>query len=264
MLYRCAYRNKRQKSAAGFEMETKNTIVTRGPKENFCRRQIQDLIVDVIVGDIRQMSIAAGAGRQKRRCSGGRRELRMIKLKKEINELFDRQGQPPCHSLEFEKETKRLVPSEATNHLPGGLVKLLTERPRERSPKENASRKSQTKGRGTILVVDDEPYMLRLLEKILSKQGYRVLTAADGEEAIEVHRSHKEAIDIILLDLGLPKISGQDVLVRLKTEKPEVKIVVASGYLEPDLSSVIERAGVKHFVQKPYDLDEVVKIVQRL
>jgi two-component system cell cycle sensor histidine kinase/response regulator CckA len=186
----------------------------------------------------------------------------VIKLKKEINELFDRVGQPPCYPLEFEKETKRLMPSEATNHLPGGLVKLLTERPMKRSPKEDAPRKYQTNGRGTILVVEDEANMLRLLEKVLSKQGYQVLTAADGEEAIEVHRSHKDAIDIILLDLGLPKNSGRDVLVKLKTEKPEVKIVITSGYLEPDLSSDIERVGVKHFIHKPYNLDEVVKIIQ--
>jgi CheY-like chemotaxis protein len=183
----------------------------------------------------------------------------VIKLTKEINELCDRLGQAPA---QIREGTNLLMPGQATNHPLDGLVKLLTERPMERSPEEDASRKSQTKGRRTILVVEDEVYMLRLLEKVLSKQGYQVLTVTDGEEAIEVHRSHKDAIDIILLDLGLPKISGQDVLVKLKTEKPEVKIVVASGYLEPDLSSEIERAGVKHFVQKPYNLDEVVKIVQ--
>ena len=189
------------------------------------------------------------------------RELRMIKLKKEINELFDRLGHSR-YPLEFEKETNRLMPTEATNHLLDGLVKLLTERPMECSPKEDAFRRSQTNGRRTILVVEDEANMLRLLERVLSKRGYQVLTAADGEEAIEVHRSHKDAIDIILLDLGLPKISGQDVLVKLKTENPDVKIVIATGYLEPDLSSEIERAGVKHFVHKPYVLDDVVKIVQ--
>jgi CheY-like chemotaxis protein len=154
------------------------------------------------------------------------------------------------------------MPTEATDHLLDGLVKLLTERPMECSPKEDAFRRSQTNGRRTILVVEDEANMLRLLERVLSKRGYQVLTAADGEEAIEVHRSHKDAIDIILLDLGLPKISGQDVLVKLKTENPDVKIVIATGYLEPDLSSEIERAGVKHFVHKPYVLDDVVKIVQ--
>jgi CheY-like chemotaxis protein len=188
----------------------------------------------------------------------------MIKLKKEINEHFDRLGQPPCYPLEFEKETKRLISGEATTHLLDGLVKLLTERPIECSPKDDASRKSQTNGRRTILVVEDEANMLRLLERVLSKRGYQVLTAADGEEAIEVHRTHKDAIDIILLDLGLPKISGQDVLVKLKTENPDVKIVIASGYLEPDLSSEIERAGVKHFIHKPYVLDDVVTIVQSL
>jgi signal transduction histidine kinase len=138
----------------------------------------------------------------------------------------------------------------------------LAKRPMESSLKEDACRKSQTNGHGTILLVEDEAKMLRLLEKILSKRGYQVLTAADGEEAIEVHRSHKDAIDIILLDLDLPKISGRDVLVKLKAENPDVKIVIASGYLEPDLRSEIEQAGLKHFIHKPYILDDVVKIVQ--
>lgn len=154
------------------------------------------------------------------------------------------------------------MPSEATNHPLDGLIKLLTERPVERSPEADPSRKSHTTGRGTILVVEDEPNMLRLLERVLSQRGYQVLTAADGEEAIEVHRSRKDAIDIVLLDLGLPTISGQDVLVKLKTENPDVKIVIATGYLEPDLSSEIERAGVRHFIHKPYNLDDVVKIIQ--
>jgi DNA-binding response OmpR family regulator len=154
------------------------------------------------------------------------------------------------------------MPCEATNHLPDDLVKLLTERPMERRPEADKSRKSQPNGRVTILVVEDEANMLRLLEKVLSKRGYQVLTAADGEEAIEVHRSHKDAIDIILLDLGLPKISGRDVLVKLKTANPDVKIVIASGYLEPDLRSEVERAGLKHFIHKPYIFDDVVKIVQ--
>src|SRR5687768_9447114 len=95
------------------------------------------------------------------------RELRMIKLKKEINELCDRLGQPPRYPLEFEKETKRLMPTEATNHLLDGLVKLLTERPMECSPKEDAFRRSQTNGCRTILVVEDEANMLRLLERVL-------------------------------------------------------------------------------------------------
>jgi two-component system, cell cycle sensor histidine kinase and response regulator CckA len=189
----------------------------------------------------------------------------MIELKEEINELRERLAQPaPALPVEFKKETNRLMPSEATNHLLDGLVKLLTERPMERKPEEHASRKSRTNGRGTILVVEDEANMLRLLERVLSKQGYQVLTASDGEEAIEVHRSHKDGIDIILLDLGLPKISGRDVLVKLKTEKPDVKIVIASGYLEPDLRSEVERVGLEHFIHKPYILDDVVKIVESM
>lgn len=116
----------------------------------------------------------------------------------------------------------------------------------------------------TILLVEDEKNMLNLLEKILSPQGYQLLTASDGETALDLYQRHKERIDIVLLDMGIPKLSGQDVLVNIKREKPGVKVVVASGYLEPELKSQINLAGVKHFLNKPYSLDEVVKTLQSL
>jgi two-component system, cell cycle sensor histidine kinase and response regulator CckA len=110
--------------------------------------------------------------------------------------------------------------------------------------------------------VEDEEHMLYLLEKILSKHGYKVLKTSDGETAIKNYQRHKETIDIVLLDVGLPKLAGQDVLLKIRNENPDVKIVVASGYLEPELKSEIDRAGVKYFLQKPYAPNEVIKIFQ--
>jgi two-component system cell cycle sensor histidine kinase/response regulator CckA len=117
-------------------------------------------------------------------------------------------------------------------------------------------------GEATVLLVEDEEHMLYLLERIFSKHGYKVLKASDGKTAIKTYQRHKETIDAVLLDIGLPKVAGQDVLRKMKQEKPDVKIVVASGYLEPELKSEINRAGVKYWLQKPYLPNEVIKIFQ--
>jgi PAS domain S-box-containing protein len=117
-------------------------------------------------------------------------------------------------------------------------------------------------GVATVLVVEDEQNMLNVLERILLQHGYKVLKATDGEKALEIYRCHYQAIDVVLLDIGLPKISGHDVLLEIKNENPDVKIIVASGYLEPELKAQVDLAGVNHFLHKPYMLDEVVKVVQ--
>ena|SRR2546422_8259291 len=131
-------------------------------------------------------------------------------------------------------------------------------------PAPNPSSNQRATSRGTILVVEDEQLMLRLLKRTFSQQGYEVLTAADGEEAIEVYRSHKEEIDVVLLDIGLPKISGANVFLKMKDEKPDVRVVIASGYLEPQVKVEMLRAGVKHFFSKPYIFQEIIDAFESL
>jgi PAS domain S-box-containing protein len=114
-------------------------------------------------------------------------------------------------------------------------------------------------GAATVLLVEDEKLMIDLLEKAFAREGYRVLTATDGEKALEIYERHKQTIDAVLLDVGLPKIAGEDILRKMKQENPAVKIVISSGYLEPELKSKIDQAGVKHFLQKPYLPDDVLK-----
>ena len=116
-------------------------------------------------------------------------------------------------------------------------------------------------GHATVLVVEDEPGMLCLLEEVLSRHGYQVLVACDGEKAIEVYRCYKLRIDVVLLDVGIPKITGWHVLSKIKEENPDVKVVIASGYLDPKMKAEMSCAGVKHFVAKPYTLDALVKTI---
>jgi two-component system, cell cycle sensor histidine kinase and response regulator CckA len=113
--------------------------------------------------------------------------------------------------------------------------------------------------RHTVLVVEDEQLMRRLLERILSSRDTSVMLAADGQEAIDIYRDHKGEINVVLLDLGLPKISGWEVFNNLRQENPDVCIVVASGYMEPQVKSRMHDAGVEHFIEKPYRLDQLLE-----
>jgi two-component system, cell cycle sensor histidine kinase and response regulator CckA len=133
----------------------------------------------------------------------------------------------------------------------------------KRIPKKNSSA-TRAQGRGTILIVEDERLMLRLLEKFFSQHGYHVLVASDGEQAIEVYRCYKLRIGAVLLDVRLPKITGGEVLRRMKEENAAVKVVIASGYLDADIKNQTAFAGVKHFVNKPYVLDELLEVFQNV
>jgi two-component system cell cycle sensor histidine kinase/response regulator CckA len=131
-------------------------------------------------------------------------------------------------------------------------------------PEKPSSGKQGSDCRGTILVVENEQFMLHLIEGAFLQHGYQVLVAADGEEAIEVYRLHKLEIDVVLLDVGLPKVNGVDVLYKMKSENPDVRVIIVSGFLEPALRTKMQQAGVKHFIDKPYMLDHVLETIQRL
>jgi two-component system, cell cycle sensor histidine kinase and response regulator CckA len=125
--------------------------------------------------------------------------------------------------------------------------------------------RDQTAGKkSTILVVEDEELMLHLLQKTFSRKGYEVLAAADGEEAIEIYHACKHTVDVVLLDVGLPKISGIDVFFRMKEENPEIRAVIVSGFLDPEIKAEMFRAGVRHFFAKPYAFDEIIDAFQDL
>ena len=114
----------------------------------------------------------------------------------------------------------------------------------------------------TILIAEDEHLMLRLLEKFFTRHGYRVLSASDGEQAVEIYRHYKTRIAAVLLDVRLPKLAGDEVFRRMKEENPAVKVVMASGFLEPQIKTEMNLTGVNRFVNKPYELDNLFQVVQ--
>jgi PAS domain S-box-containing protein len=104
----------------------------------------------------------------------------------------------------------------------------------------------------TVLLVEDEEMLLDLLQVFLEENGYKVLTARDGMEAVEVYQQNVARISVVLSDMGLPKLGGWEAFRRMKQINPSVRCILASGYFDPDLRSDMIREGALDFVQKPY------------
>ena len=114
----------------------------------------------------------------------------------------------------------------------------------------------------TALVVEDEEAMLHLLRNILADRGYRVFTAVDGEEAATRYHCNGDDIDVVLLDLDLPKISGAEVLRKIRARNPNARVLITSGYLEPELKAALVRDGVTRFIHKPYGPEEIIAALE--
>ena len=95
--------------------------------------------------------------------------------------------------------------------------------------------------------------MVLLLKKTLAKNGYTVLVALDGEAALNLFDLHKEEIDIVLLDIGLPRKDGGDVVLKMKKERPDINVIVSSGYIDPEtkancigpVSDILSRSRIR-------------------
>lgn len=117
-------------------------------------------------------------------------------------------------------------------------------------------------GNETILLVEDEDLLLEMMETLLKTRGYKVYKAKDGIEAIGLYERHMDEISLILTDMGLPKLTGVDEFERLKVINPDVKLIFASGYLDPRAKDELLKAGAKGFLQKPYVIEEVLKKIR--
>lgn len=116
----------------------------------------------------------------------------------------------------------------------------------------------------TILVADDEPYVLRSLEFILKKEGYRVLTAADGQEALD--KAVEERPDLLLLDIQMPRMDGNSVCRSLR-ENPERKdvyivMITAKGQEADRLQSL--ECGANEYITKPFSPRKVISRVKEI
>jgi PAS domain S-box-containing protein len=113
---------------------------------------------------------------------------------------------------------------------------------------------TEWKGSGTILLVDDEETIRALGKRMLETLGFEVLVAADGRQALEVYRGHQKKVVLVLLDLTMPHMNGEETFRELRRLDPGVRVILSSGYLENDVATRFAGKGLAGFIQKPYTL----------
>ncbi|MBW1982123.1 MAG: PAS domain S-box protein [Deltaproteobacteria bacterium] len=119
-------------------------------------------------------------------------------------------------------------------------------------------------GTGTILLVDDEQFIRDLGVRMLTELGYQVVTAADGETALELYAQEKGRISLVILDLIMPGIGGIKCLQELRKLDPGVKVLVASGYAPEGVLDAPLSRRANGFVSKPYDMKDLTAEVRRV
>lgn len=119
-------------------------------------------------------------------------------------------------------------------------------------------------GKGTILMVDDEEIIIDVSIEMLKKIGYRVLKALSGKEAISEYQASSAKIDLVILDLIMPKISGSEVYDKLKEINPQVKVLLSSGYSVDGQATEILKRGCNGFIQKPFNMEELSRKVNEI
>jgi CheY-like chemotaxis protein len=114
---------------------------------------------------------------------------------------------------------------------------------------------------GTILVVDDEKMVLMAAEGMLRNSGYDVRLAENGREALKIMNEEGSAITCVLLDLLMPEMSGEVVFEKLRELSGDLPVIISSGYSQHQMCSVFPESEVPHFIKKPYDLDQLVRVI---
>ena len=113
------------------------------------------------------------------------------------------------------------------------------------------------KGTGTVLLVDDEEMVIDVGRQILERLGYEVLDASGGRQAIDTFRQNRDNIDLVLLDMIMPKMGGGETFDQLRKIDPEIRVLLSSGYSIDGRAQDILNRGCNGFIQKPFNLNEL-------
>ena len=118
------------------------------------------------------------------------------------------------------------------------------------------------RAKSTILVVDDESMALVLIKRLLSEAGYHVVTAQSGFEALDIFRRQPHSIQLVLLDLTMPFMDGEETFQRLREIRSDIPVVLCTGFIRRDRLDRLMNAGIAGFLRKPLAPDEIVDHVR--
>ena len=114
----------------------------------------------------------------------------------------------------------------------------------------------------TILVVDDEQMALVLIKRLLSESGYQVVTAQSGFEALDLFRRQPQAFQLVLLDLTMPFMDGEETFHRLREIRADIPVILCTGFIRSDRLDRLMKAGIAGFLRKPLAPEEIVDHVR--
>lgn len=124
--------------------------------------------------------------------------------------------------------------------------------------------KSPWKGSGTVLVADDEANVLKVCKAMLERTGFEVLTATDGNEAIDIFKEHRKGIDCVLLDQTMPGMTGMETYQLMRGIQPDVKVVITSGFNAGEIAAQDNDDVPAGFLHKPYRLLDLRAMMKKV
>jgi CheY-like chemotaxis protein len=121
----------------------------------------------------------------------------------------------------------------------------------------------ELRGSGVVLVVDDEEVVRSAARGALSRYGYTVLTAEDGEAGVRIFRERANDVALVLLDMTMPVMSGAEAFRLIRGIRPDAKVIVSSGYNEVEAIRRFTAKGIAAFIQKPYTAAGLARVVKQ-
>ena len=143
----------------------------------------------------------------------------------------------------------------------GTTFKIYLPASDKKTPERTKTANTVIKGTGTILLVDDEDSVLDIGQRFLKFMDYEVLTARSGNEAIEIYQKYHTSIDLVILDMIMPRMGGGEVFDHLKKINPNVKVLLSSGYSINNEAAKLLEKGCSAFIQKPFDIKQLSQSV---
>jgi CheY-like chemotaxis protein len=155
------------------------------------------------------------------------------------------------------------VTAQLVEHVGGSNKKVLfhPELTAFAKPKQTTASPLAKKSR-SLLVVDDEPMALVLTKRVLSEAGFEVATAQSGFECLDLFRKRPHHFDLILLDLTMPFMDGEETFGRLRSIRPDVIVLLSTGFIDQERLDRMLAAGMAGFLRKPHRPDELVAHVR--